>query len=88
MGLRRFNEDVATAARLSSPAFAYAALADGKGKEDPFRGAAELDARAAVASLRRSWPSLEGLADSPDDPRECAAVKPKRLCGRPVFNMQ
>ena len=72
MGLRRFNEDVATAARLSSAALACAALADGGGKGDPFRGAAELDARAAFESLRRSWPTVKGLADSPDDPREWA----------------
>ena len=48
--------DVATAARLLSAALAYAALADGRGKGDPFRGAAKLDARAAVEGLRRSWP--------------------------------
>ena len=70
MGLRRFNEDVATAAWLSPAALACAALADGRGKGDPFRGAVEIDARAAVESLRRSWPSVKGLADSPDDPRE------------------
>ena len=85
MGLQRFNEDVATAARLSSAAVACAALADGGGKGDPFRGAAELDARAAVESLRRSWPSVKGLADSPDDPREWArcsqAEKTLRMAG-------
>ena len=54
MDLRRFNEDVATAARLSSTALACAALADGRGKGDPFRGTAELDVCAAVESLRRS----------------------------------
>ena len=70
MGLRRFDEDVATAARLSSAALACAALADGGGKGDPFRGAAELDARAAVERLRWSWPSVKGLADSPDGPRD------------------
>ena len=68
MGLRLFNEDVATAARLSSAALACAAVADGGGKGDAFRGAAELDACAADKSLRRSWPSVKGLADSPDDP--------------------
>ena len=65
MGLRRFNEDVATAARLSSAALAFTALADGGGKGDPFRGAAELDTRAAVESLRRSWPFVKGLPESP-----------------------
>ena len=70
MGLLRLNEDVSTAARLSSAAPACTALGDGRDKDDPFRGAAELDARAAVQSLRRSWPSVKGLqvADSPDDP--------------------
>ena len=86
IGLRRFNEDVATSARLSSAALACAALADGGGKGDPFRGAAELDARAAVESLRRSWwPSVKGLADSPDYPREWArcrqAEKTVRMAG-------
>ena len=85
MGLRRFNEDVATAVRLSSAALACAALANGGGKGDPFRGAAELDARVAVESLRRSWPSVKGLADGPDDPREWArcsqAEKTLRMAG-------
>ena len=63
---------MATAARLSSVGLACAAQADGRGKGDPFRGAAELDACAAVESLRRSWPSVKGLADSPADPREWA----------------
>ena len=53
MGLRRSNGDVATAAGLSSAALACAALADGAGNCDPFRSAAELDARAADESLRR-----------------------------------
>ena len=85
MGLRRFNEDVATAAWLSSAALACAALADGRGKGKPFRGAAELDARAALESLRRSWPSVKGLADSPADPRGWArcnqAAKTLRMAG-------
>ena len=72
MGLWRCNEDVATAARLSPAALACAALADGRGKDDPYRRAAELNVRAAVESLRRSWPSVKGLADSPDDPRKWA----------------
>jgi len=40
--LRRFSEDVAAAARLSSAALACAVLADSCGKGNPFRGAAEL----------------------------------------------
>lgn len=67
MGLRRFNEDVVTAARLSSAALAGAALADGAGKVDSFRGATEHDARATVQSVRRSWPSLKGLDAFPPD---------------------
>ena len=51
---------------------ACAALADGAGKGDLFRGAAELDARAAVESLRRSWPLVKGIAGGPDDPGESA----------------
>ena len=69
MGLRRFNEDVATTAWLSSAALACAALADGVGKGDPVRGAAELNACVAVESLHRTWPPVKGLANSPDDPR-------------------
>ena len=41
--------------------------------------------RAAVESLRRSWPSLNGIADSPDDLRELArctqAEKTLRMAG-------
>ena len=51
MALRRFNKDVAPAARLSSATFACTALADGTGECDPFRDAAELDEPAAVESL-------------------------------------
>ena len=48
------------------------ALADGRRKGDPFWGPDELVARAAVESLRRSWPSAKGLANSFKDPREWA----------------
>ena len=72
MGLRRLNEDVAAAARLSSAALTCAALPDSAGQGDPFRGAAELDVRTAVESLRWSWLSVKGLADRPDDPGEWA----------------
>ena len=72
MGLRQFNEDVAMNAQLSSAAFACAALADSTGNGNAFLGTADLDARAAVEILRRSWPSLKGLADSPDNPGEWA----------------
>ena len=92
MGLRRFNEDVlvATAARLSYAARTCAALATvqlaaGRGIPAPFRGAAELDVRAAVESLHRSWMSVKGVADSPDDPGEWArrtqAAKTLRMAG-------
>ena len=73
MGLRRCNEHIATAAQLSSEALSCAAPADGRGKGDPFRGAAVSNARPAVDSLHRSWPSVQGFADCPDDPGERAS---------------
>ena len=60
-------------------------MADGARKGDPFWGATELDAYAAVESLRRSWPSVKGLDDSPDDPGKWAhrsqAEKTLRMAG-------
>ena len=52
MGLRSFNEDVATAARLSSAALAHAALAEGCDKALPFRGAMGLEAYGCLGPRR------------------------------------
>ena len=41
MGLRRFNEGVPRAGRLSYGALACVAMADGTVKGDPFRNSAE-----------------------------------------------
>ena len=76
MGLRRFSEDVATAARLSSAALAHAALAGGFDKALPFRGAMGLEAHLSLARLQEAWPTVKGLADRPDDAAEWAGRKP------------
>ena len=76
MGLRRFSEDVATAARLSSAALAHAALAGGCNKALPFRGAMGLEAHSSLARLQEAWPTVKGLADRPDDLAEWAGRKP------------
>ena len=76
MGLRCFNKDVATAARLWSAALAHTALAGGSGRALPFRGAVGLKANASLARLQEAWPTVEGLADSPDDAAVWARRKP------------
>ena len=76
MGLRRFSEDVATAARLSSAALAHAALAGGSDKAVPFRGAMGLEAHSSLARLQEAWHTVKGLADSPDNAAEWAGRKP------------
>ena len=79
MGLRRFSEDVATAARLSSAALAHTALAVGCDTALPFRGAMGLEANSSLARLqeaRRPWPTVKGLADRPEDAAEWAGRKP------------
>ena len=68
MGLRHFNEDVGTAARLSSAALAYAALTDGNERALPFRGLAEVEARMSLNKLREAWPFINGLSNSLDEP--------------------
>ena len=67
MGLPRFSEDVATTARQSSAAPAYAALAGGSDKALPFRGAMGLEAHSSLAKLQEAWRTVKGLAASPDD---------------------
>ena len=59
MGWRRFSEDVATAARLSSAALAHAALAGGCDKALPFRGAMGLEAHSSLARLQEAWPTVK-----------------------------
>ena len=76
MGLRRFSEDVATAARLSSAALAHAVLAVGSDKVLPFRGAMGLEAHGSLARLQEAWPTVKGQADNPDDAAEWAGRKP------------
>ena len=79
MGLRRFSEDVTTAARLSSAALAHTVLAGGSDKALPFRGARKLKAHATLERLQvahRAWPTVKGLADSPDYAAEWARRKP------------
>ena len=76
MGLRRFSEDVATAACLSSAALAHAALAEGSDKALPFGGATGLEAHSSLARLQEAWPTVRGLAASPDDEAEWAGRKP------------
>ena len=76
MGLRRFSEDVATAARLSSAALAHAALAGGCDKALPFRGAMGLEVHSSLARLQEAWPTVKGLADRPDDAAERAGRNP------------
>ena len=76
MGLRRFSEDVATTARLSSAALAHAALAGGSDKALPFQGAMGLEADSSLARLQEAWPTVKGLADRPDDAAEWAGRKP------------
>ena len=76
MGSRRFSEDVATSARLSSTALAHATLAKGSDNALPFRGAMGLKAHASLARLQEAWPTVKGLADSPNDAAEWAGCKP------------
>ena len=76
MGLRLFNGDVGTAARLSSAALAHAALTDGNERALPFRGMAEEEARGSLSKLREAWPSINGLSNSPDEPVEWARLPP------------
>ena len=76
MGLRRFSDDLATAARPSSTAFAHAALAGGSDKPLPFRGAMGLEAHSSLARLQEAWPTAKGFADSPDDAAEWTVHKP------------
>ena len=79
MELRRFSEDVTTAARLSSAALAHTVLAGGSDKALPFRGARGLQAHASLERLQvahRAWPTVKGLANSPDYAAEWARRKP------------
>ena len=76
MSLRRFSEDVATAARLSSAAFAHAALAGGCDKALPFRGAMGLEAHSSLARRQEAWPTVNGLPYRPDDAAEWAGRMP------------
>ena len=62
MGLRRFSEDVATAARLSSAALAHAALVGGCDKALPVRGAMGLEADAKGACSQARSAALADLA--------------------------
>ena len=76
MGFRRLSGDVATASRLSSAALAHAALVVGSDKALLFRGAMGLEAHASLARLQEAWPTVKGLADSPDDAAEWPGRKP------------
>ena len=75
MSLQRFSEDVATAARLSA-AVAHAALAGGSDKALPFRGAMGLEAHSSLARLQEAWPTVKGVADSPNNAAERAGRNP------------
>ena len=75
-GLRRFSEDVATVACLTSAALAHEALARGCDKALPFGGAMGLEAHSSLAWLHEAWPTVKGLADSLDDAAEWAGRKP------------
>ena len=84
VGLRRFSEDVATAARPSSAALAlaHAALAGGSDKALPVSGAMGFAAHVSLAWLKEAWPTKEarptkiGLNDSPDYAAEWAGRTP------------
>ena len=76
MGLRSFSEDVMTA----GAALAHAALAGGSDKAVPYRGAMGLEAHSSLAQLQEAWPTMEGLADSPDDAAESVS-RMARPCG-------
>ena len=76
MGLRRFSEVFATAARLSSAALAHASLTRGSDKALRCRGATGLEANSSLGRLQEAWPTVKGLADRPDDAAEWARRKP------------
>eukprot|EP00892_Ulva_mutabilis_P011423 jgi/Ulvmu1/8653/UM046_0058.1 len=65
MGLRHYTADVADAARLASAAVAHAVLADGIDGGKPFRGDAAVQHQARLARLRKAWPAVQGISDSP-----------------------
>ena len=76
MELRRFSEDMATAACLPSAARAHAALAGGSDKELEIRSAIGLEAQTSLARLQEAWPTVKGPADSAGDAAELAGRRP------------
>ena len=75
--LRRFSEDVATAARLSSTSLAHTALVGDSDQALPLRGAMQRErSHASLFRLQQAWRTMKGPGDSPDDAAEWAGRKP------------